>query len=224
MTAPRPRRGAGGHHRGEPHTLDGLVGRWSSRLGARASATGRHPRGPARSVTGRPEPGRMPACDGSATRRSAIVISRRHPVLGAQTGPARESEVAGCGAAAEPGGGRGARRRIGVVPFPQHRLRRLRRTPAMRRLVAETRLGVDDLVAPLFVREGIDRPAHRVAARRRAAHPRLAAGEVGELAALGVPRSSSSACPSTRTPTGSGAMGPRRHRPAGHRGPACRGR
>ena len=28
----------------------------------------------------------------------------------------------------------------------------------MRRLVAETRLGVDDLVAPLFVREGIDAP------------------------------------------------------------------
>jgi len=28
----------------------------------------------------------------------------------------------------------------------------------MRRLVAETRLGVDDLIAPLFVREGIDEP------------------------------------------------------------------
>ncbi len=28
----------------------------------------------------------------------------------------------------------------------------------MRRLVAETRLGVDDLVAPLFVREGTDGP------------------------------------------------------------------
>ena len=43
--------------------------------------------------------------------------------------------------------------------FPARRLRRLRRTPALRRLVAETRLGVDDLVAPLFVREGIDGPA-----------------------------------------------------------------
>ena len=30
--------------------------------------------------------------------------------------------------------------------------------PALRRLVAETRLSVDDLVAPLFVREGIDEP------------------------------------------------------------------
>src|SRR5689334_18099306 len=42
------------------------------------------------------------------------------------------------------------------MPFPERRLRRLRRTPAMRRLVAEHRLSVDDLVAPLFVKEGID--------------------------------------------------------------------
>jgi porphobilinogen synthase len=42
--------------------------------------------------------------------------------------------------------------------FPTRRLRRLRRTPALRRLVAEARLGVDDLVAPLFVREGIAAP------------------------------------------------------------------
>ena len=32
------------------------------------------------------------------------------------------------------------------------------RTPALRNLVAETRLSVDDLVAPLFVREGITEP------------------------------------------------------------------
>jgi porphobilinogen synthase len=37
-------------------------------------------------------------------------------------------------------------------------LRRLRRTPALRRLVAEHRVGVDDLVAPLFVKEGIGAP------------------------------------------------------------------
>jgi porphobilinogen synthase len=42
--------------------------------------------------------------------------------------------------------------------FPVRRLRRLRRTPALRRLVAEARIGVDDLIAPLFVREGIDAP------------------------------------------------------------------
>ena len=37
-------------------------------------------------------------------------------------------------------------------------MRRLRRTPAMRRLVAETRLSVDDLVLPVFVRQGIAEP------------------------------------------------------------------
>ena len=40
--------------------------------------------------------------------------------------------------------------------FPARRMRRLRRTPALRRLVAETVLTPDDLVAPLFVREGIE--------------------------------------------------------------------
>jgi porphobilinogen synthase len=42
--------------------------------------------------------------------------------------------------------------------FPEHRPRRLRRTAALRDLVAETRLDTSDLIAPLFVREGIDRP------------------------------------------------------------------
>ncbi|MGH8981832.1 MAG: porphobilinogen synthase [Acidimicrobiales bacterium] len=42
--------------------------------------------------------------------------------------------------------------------FPATRLRRLRSTPAMRRLVAEARLSIDDLVAPLFVRDGVDAP------------------------------------------------------------------
>jgi porphobilinogen synthase len=44
------------------------------------------------------------------------------------------------------------------MAFPQERPRRLRRTPAVRRLVAETRLHPAGLVLPLFVREGIDEP------------------------------------------------------------------
>ncbi len=48
--------------------------------------------------------------------------------------------------------------RSSVPAPPARRLRRLRRTPALRRLVAESRVGVDDLIAPLFVREGIDAP------------------------------------------------------------------
>ena len=39
--------------------------------------------------------------------------------------------------------------------FPAERPRRLRRTEALRRLVAETALAPDDLVAPLFVVEGL---------------------------------------------------------------------
>ena len=45
-----------------------------------------------------------------------------------------------------------------VGGFPTVRPRRLRRTPALRRLVAETRLHPADLVLPVFVREGIDTP------------------------------------------------------------------
>ena len=46
-----------------------------------------------------------------------------------------------------------------IVGFPVERPRRLRRTPALRRLVAETRLHPAGLVLPLFVREGLADPA-----------------------------------------------------------------
>jgi porphobilinogen synthase len=42
--------------------------------------------------------------------------------------------------------------------YPQARLRRLRRTPALRRAFAETRLHPAELVLPLFVKQGIDEP------------------------------------------------------------------
>ncbi|HEV3186539.1 MAG TPA: porphobilinogen synthase [Acidimicrobiales bacterium] len=42
--------------------------------------------------------------------------------------------------------------------FPAQRPRRLRRTPAIRRLVAETTLAPSDFVAPLFVAEGLSEP------------------------------------------------------------------
>jgi porphobilinogen synthase len=41
-----------------------------------------------------------------------------------------------------------------VGQFPAYRPRRLRQSPALRRLVAETRLSVEQLVLPLFVRGG----------------------------------------------------------------------
>jgi porphobilinogen synthase len=74
------------------------------------------------------------------------------------------------------------------VAFPEHRPRRLRTTPALRRLVAETRLSVDDLVAPLFVREGIDEPQPIASLPGVVQHTRESLRkEVAELAALGVP-------------------------------------
>jgi len=39
--------------------------------------------------------------------------------------------------------------------FPQLRLHRLRKTPNLRRLIRETQLNVNDLIYPLFVKEGI---------------------------------------------------------------------
>jgi porphobilinogen synthase len=45
------------------------------------------------------------------------------------------------------------------VTFPANRPRRLRRTAALRALVRETTLDAGDLIAPLFVKEGIDEPA-----------------------------------------------------------------
>jgi porphobilinogen synthase len=44
------------------------------------------------------------------------------------------------------------------MSFPSERPRRLRSRPALRRLSRETQLGPQDLVYPLFVREGIDAP------------------------------------------------------------------
>jgi porphobilinogen synthase len=45
------------------------------------------------------------------------------------------------------------------MSFPEYRLRRLRRTPALRRAFAETSLEPGDLIAPLFVKEGLSEPA-----------------------------------------------------------------
>ena len=45
------------------------------------------------------------------------------------------------------------------MSFPEHRARRLRRTPALRELVRETEVRPSDLIAPLFVKEGLEEPA-----------------------------------------------------------------
>src|SRR5918992_2108551 len=43
----------------------------------------------------------------------------------------------------------------GTNSFPNVRLRRLRTTPAVRDLLQETRLSPKDLIAPIFVQEGL---------------------------------------------------------------------
>jgi porphobilinogen synthase len=80
--------------------------------------------------------------------------------------------------------------------FPTVRPRRLRQTPALRRLVAETRLHPADFVLPMFVKEGLDEPAaiasmpgvfqHTLSSLRKAAHEAVTAG-VGGLMLFAVP-------------------------------------
>ena len=83
------------------------------------------------------------------------------------------------------------------MAYPRHRPRRLRSTPAMRRLVAQTSLEPRHLVLPMFVADGIDEPRaissmpgvvqHTRDSLRRAAADAVAAG-VGGLMLFGVPR------------------------------------
>jgi porphobilinogen synthase len=82
------------------------------------------------------------------------------------------------------------------MAFPSHRPRRLRSTPALRRLVSETDLRPRHLVLPLFVREGIGEPVpiasmpgvvqHTRDSLRKACVEAVEAG-VGGLMLFGVP-------------------------------------
>ena len=93
--------------------------------------------------------------------------------------------------------------------FPVSRPRRLRRTQALRDLVAETRLNVNDLVAPLFVREGIDAPIPILSLPGVVQHTRASLRtEVRELADLGIKSVILFGIPSTKDEIGSGAFDP----------------
>ena len=88
-------------------------------------------------------------------------------------------------------------------------MRRLRRTPALRRLVAETHVSVDDLVAPLFVREGIDDPQPIASLPGVVQHTRDSLRkEVRELVSLGVPAVVLFGVPEAKDAQGSGAWDP----------------
>jgi porphobilinogen synthase len=95
------------------------------------------------------------------------------------------------------------------MTFPDVRPRRLRRSAAVRRLVAETRLCPADLVLPMFVREGLTEPRpiaslpgvvqHSRDSLRKAAVEAVQAG-VGGIMLFGVP--------AVRDETGSGGIDP----------------
>ena len=95
------------------------------------------------------------------------------------------------------------------MSFPASRPRRLRRTAALRRLVAETRLSVDDLVAPLFVREGIDEPQPVASLPGVVQHTRASLrAEVSALRDLGVPAVILFGIPEEKDAVGSEAWNP----------------
>jgi len=83
-----------------------------------------------------------------------------------------------------------------VIGFPDVRGRRLRSTPALRRLVAQTSLAPSDLILPLFVKEGIEQAVpvasmpgvaqHTVESVRKAANEAVESG-VGGLLLFGIP-------------------------------------
>jgi porphobilinogen synthase len=92
------------------------------------------------------------------------------------------------------------------MPFPQTRLRRLRRTPVLRDLVRETRLDAADLVLPLFVEEGLE---GRAPVEAMPGVDRLsltaAVDEAAKAAALGVPAVLLFGIPAEKDDVGSGA-------------------
>ena len=93
--------------------------------------------------------------------------------------------------------------------FPVSRPRRLRRTQALRDLVAETRLDVNDLVAPLFVREGIDSPIPITSLPGVVQHSRVSLREeVRQLADLGIKSVILFGIPAKKDDIGSGAFDP----------------
>ncbi|MER7893594.1 porphobilinogen synthase [Micromonospora sp. NPDC094482] len=95
------------------------------------------------------------------------------------------------------------------MSYPEIRPRRLRRTPAVRRLVSETRVDPAELVVPMFVKEGLTEPRaiaslpgvlqHSRDSLRKAAVEAVQAG-VGGIMLFGVP--------SSRDATGSGGIDP----------------
>lgn len=95
---------------------------------------------------------------------------------------------------------------IGLTAGGMRRPRRLRRTPMLRRMVCETVLGVDDLIAPLFVAAGRDVvvPIGSMPGQAQRSVDRMV-GEVDALVALGIPAVLLFGVPLTKDAEGSAA-------------------
>ena len=107
--------------------------------------------------------------------------------------------------------------------FPERRLRRLRKSEGMRRLVRETRVTVDDLVCPVFVGEGLDAPktVGSMSGIRRIP-PGMVAEEITEIWEMGIPAVMLFGIPESKDADGTplvrrGGRGTERH-PAGQAG------
>ena len=95
------------------------------------------------------------------------------------------------------------------APFPVSRPRRLRRTRVLRELVRETELSRRDLVAPLFVKDGIAEPAPVVSMPGHAQHTlESLRKEAAELAGLGIPALLLFGIPADKDAEGSQAWAP----------------
>ncbi len=95
------------------------------------------------------------------------------------------------------------------MAFPIHRPRRLRRTEALRSLVRETELAPRHLIAPLFVKEGIDEPAPIASMPGQAQHTlESLRKEAVDLATRGVVGFVLFGVPGRKDPEGSEAWNP----------------
>ena len=93
--------------------------------------------------------------------------------------------------------------------FPAWRSRRLRRTSAIRRLVSETQISIDDFVAPLFVKEGIKEPQQISSLPGVFQHTLESLKlEVDSLRKLGIPGIILFGIPESQDEVGSGAWDP----------------
>ncbi len=95
------------------------------------------------------------------------------------------------------------------MAYPATRLRRLRSSRLLREMIAETVLTPSDLIAPLFVREGIDEPQPVASLPGVVQHTsETLVKEARRLCSLGVPALVLFGVPATKDAVGTGASDP----------------